>query len=599
MIYYFQKSLFKIDILCLLIIIFSFIILDSVFTKRNNKNLNIKNNKYSNNNAMNKDNKLIDEYFFIIDSNNLEAINSHLYGYIISKNGIITDNYFKMIGHYEEPESFGTYIMIRKIDNNIIINQDYYGGYGLYFFENKNEGYFALSNSFFLLVEYLFGKQNLTLNKDFADNFLVTSLCTFSINETMINEIIPLPSNSLINISIKKKINISYIQNKENTIPLESKEGLKIIDKWYDKWGYILRSLKKKTNNISFDLSGGFDSRLALSILLNSGININEILINSRNDNSHIWDEDFKIASNISSSFGFKLNNIKLDENWTKWSTKDSLFSIFYTKLGFNKNIGSIDFNFFLKPRFSFGGGGGESIRGEPRCKIERLLDRYSYPGRQVKGHQEEYYNASMRLYNRSVEFIKREKTFDNGYEIAKVFKEISINKYHFGKASLNAFLRNIYIISPLLDPELRQIKYEISENSTQDLIAYIYTRFAQKLISFPFQKKRKLSSQSLQKAKNLNKQIPKYKIKLDYNNNFFIDTKRKTPVLESYNNKTNLSYIKEILESPEFKKIFYQVYDENTYDWALKYSKNITKFPYRHLFGLLSVEKIIKYITK
>ena len=137
---------------------------------------------------------MLDEHFFIIDSNNLETINPHLYGYIISKHGIITDNYFKSIGHYEEPEVFGTYIMIRKIDNNIIISQDYYGGYGLYFFENKNEGYFALS------------KQNLTLNKDFSDNFLVTGLITFSINETMIKEISQLPANALINISIKKKI---------------------------------------------------------------------------------------------------------------------------------------------------------------------------------------------------------------------------------------------------------------------------------------------------------------------------------------------------------------------------------------------------------
>ena len=324
---------------------------------------------------------------------------------------------------------------------------------------------------------------------------------------------------------------------------------------------------------------------------------MNEILINSRKDNSHIYDEDFKIASNISSNFGFKLNNIKFDNECTNWSTRDSLSSIFYTKLGFTKNLNSINTKFFSKPRFSFGGGGGESIRGIPGCKIEKYLDLLASEGRKVNGHQEEFYNAAMRLYNRSVELIKSEKSFNNDYEIAKLFYQICNNKYHLGKGSLSYFLSNGYSISPLLDPELNQIKYEISENSTQDLIAYIYTRFAAKLILFPFNKKKDLSSQSLEKAKNLNKQIPKYKIKSEYNKNFYIDTKRKTPVLESYDNKTNIRYIKKILESSEFRKIIYKVYDKNAYDWVLKKSKNTAKFPYRHLFGLLSIAKIIKYI--
>ena len=153
-----------------------------------------------------KSNKLIDENFFIIDSNNLETINSRMYGYIISKRGIHTDNYYKIKGYYEEPEPFGLYIMIRKIENKILINQDCHGSYGLYLLEDKNERYFALSNSFLLLVEYLAGKQNLTLNKDFSDNFLVTELTTFSVFETMIKEIIQLSPNSLININVKDRI---------------------------------------------------------------------------------------------------------------------------------------------------------------------------------------------------------------------------------------------------------------------------------------------------------------------------------------------------------------------------------------------------------
>lgn len=577
-------------------ILIVFIILISISSERKDITQNNIINKYSNN-AKAQENKLIDENFFIIDSNNLEEISPHLYGYIISKNGILTDNFFKMIGHYEEPEPFGVYTMIRIINNNIIINQDYYGSYGLFLFENKNESYFALSNSFLLLVEYLYGNQNLTLNKDLSDQFLAYGIIALSIYETMIKEIAQLPSNALLSISIKKKIiSISYIQNKENTIPLESKEGLAIIDKWFDKWGYILRSLKKKTNEISFDLSGGFDSRLALSILLNSGINITEILITSRSDNPKVYGEDFKIASKISSEIGFKLNNKKFDNNCINWNVKDSLASIFYTKLGFTKNLNSINSKFWLKPKFLFNGNGGESIRGIPGCEIEKYIEILALKGSHVNGHQEEFYNSSMRLLNRSVELLKSEKSSYNGYDIAKLFYQITNTKYHLGKYSIGEFLSNRYSVSPLSDPELNQIKYDISENSTQDLIAYIYTRFAPKLTLFPFEKNRELRPESLQKAKNLNKKIPKYQIKFDYNKNFYIDTKRKSPVPESYDNWKNTSYIYEIIESSEFRQTFYKVYDKNAYDWILKY-KNKEKFPYRRPFGLLSIGEIIKYI--
>ena len=95
--------------------------------------------------------------------------------------------------------------MIRKIGDEIILNQDYCGSFGIYIYENKNKNYFALSNSFLLLEEYLIGKQNFTLNKDFADNLIISGLCTPSIYETMVNEIIMIPSNAIIIISTKRK----------------------------------------------------------------------------------------------------------------------------------------------------------------------------------------------------------------------------------------------------------------------------------------------------------------------------------------------------------------------------------------------------------
>ena len=142
--------------------------------------------------------KLIEENFFVIDSYNLENIQSHMYDFCISKKGILTNNYYNEKGYYEEPESQGAFIMIRKKGNKIKINQDYNGSYGLFFFEKKEKNYFAISNSFLLLFEHLMGKQKLTLNKDFADNFIISYLYSPSIYETMIKEITKLPTDIII-----------------------------------------------------------------------------------------------------------------------------------------------------------------------------------------------------------------------------------------------------------------------------------------------------------------------------------------------------------------------------------------------------------------
>ena len=231
-----------------------------------------------------------------------------MFGYPISKVGILTDNYYKQQDKYKDPEPQGVYVMIRNNGKEIIINQDFHGSIGLYIYENKKTGYFVLSNSFLLLEEYLVGRENLSFNKEYADNLIITYLCTFSIEDTLINEIKQIPSNSYIIINIpKRKFKINLIDYKENSIPIDSEKGLEIIDKWVDKWGYIIRSLIKQSDNISTDLSGGFDTRTLLSLVLNSGIDLNRVNINSVNNKLNDHDIDYKIASNISSNFGFKL----------------------------------------------------------------------------------------------------------------------------------------------------------------------------------------------------------------------------------------------------------------------------------------------------
>ena len=552
-----------------------------------NKNINIKHYK----------NKLIEENFFVIDSNNLEDVISHMYGFSVSKDGIITDKYYKKIGYYKDPEYTGAFVMVRTMKNDIKVSQDSHGSFGLYFYENKKNDYFALSNSFLLLEEHLLGKQNISLNKEFADNLILSYLCTTSIFETLIEEIISLPPNSfVINNKKKKSFKINYIDFKENEIPLESDEGLKIIDNWVDKWTFILRSIKKQTNNYFVDISGGFDTRSLLSIILNSGIESNDLHFNSAKGKLHGHDQDFKIASDISSKFDFKLNKYKLDEKSTKWSAIDTLFCSMYTKLGFHKEF-YLRKKFLNKPLFIFTGDGGEYIRGKPGIPIGEYLKKLSSKGKDIIGHEEDFFNSSMRLCHRSLSLLKNEKNYDNENEISLDYY-VRYHPNHFGKKVIEGFISNIYFLQPLIDPDIRKIKYTINNESTHDLIAFLYVRFAHDLIYFPIQANRTLNQESIKKAEKLNKILDSYQIKSDLNVNFYLDNERISPVPPSTHNNSAEKILKKLFESNHFLNLINKVYDKNVYDWANKFSHNTKFFPLRQIYALMAIAISIEFIS-
>ena len=567
----------KINFVFLLIFIFSNLIIISHF-KINDINIKLEN----------KNNKLIKENFFVFDSNNLENIQSHMYGFSVSKKGIITDNYYKQIGYYFLPEPLGAFVIIRKLENEIIINQDFYGSYGIYIYQNKESNYFALSNSFLLLQEYLIDKANINLNKDYANSFIISVLCSYSLEETLIKEISQIPGNAYIVINKDiKTLKINYIDYKENTISLESEEGIKIIDKWVDKWGYILRSIIKQTDNISIDLSGGFDTRILFTIILNSGVDLNDINIFSIQDKVHDHDVDFEIAKNISIKYGFKLNNHKLKKEGTNWNLKDTLYNSLYSKLGFHKEL-YFNNKFFANPLFIFAGSNGETLRGTPNSPIDDFIKYSSY--NDVPRYKLEFYNSSIKIMKKSVSYLTNQKSFNNDYEIASSLYDKAMGRNHFGKFVVERFSANIFTFQPLMDPFIRQIKFNINKNSYHDLVAYIFVRYAPGLINIPFQGKRKVDLMSIKKAESLNNISKPYIIKSDYNKNFYIDQTRKFPSVSSKNEINIYTYLTELFQSYKFIQSLNKMYDDCVYLWANKYSKASNYFPFRHYYALLAI---------
>ena len=154
------------------------------------------------------------------------------------------------------------------------------------------------------------------------------------------------------------------------------------------------------------------------------------------------------------------------------------------------------------------------------------------------------------------------------------------------------------YILQPIIDPDIKQIKYDINGNSNHDLIAYIYIRFAHDLINFPIQGKRRINLESIKKAEKLNKRMQKYEIKSDFNSNFFIDIYRKSPVPESNYNNNVSEYLTNLFQSKKFIEIINKTYDYNVYKWAENYRNKENFFPFRHEYGLLALAKTIKHIS-
>ena len=190
---------------------------------------------------------------------------------------------------------------------------------------------------------------------------MFANLVSTAYDQTLVNEIqfVPRDYKIIINKN-KKEISFERLDLEEETVNLDSEEGMAILDGWYEKWVNLMRLLKSKTNNIVAHLSGGFDSRVTSVIWLTSNINLDEITIVSNEDKLN----DLIVASKISKKFNFKLNKNTIRLKAIYFEELDTILNIsLYIKLGFNKEF-YFKFNRYSEPGYEFGGYGGESIRG-------------------------------------------------------------------------------------------------------------------------------------------------------------------------------------------------------------------------------------------
>lgn len=548
----------------------------------------------------------VEKEFFLIDSDNLSDVQTRFYGYSIQSDGIYEDDNLTPEA-VKNLDGRGCYIYIEARDGQITIKQDLNGCRGIYLFRHGD--YFALSDSFFRLLDHVKFRRSLTMNRDYCHYLLLNDVCSHAYSETAVNEIQLVDRSAILHIdTTKKSLETKLTNYREYSVSLDSEAGMAAFDRWVELWGKIFRGLAQHTNFIQADLSGGFDSRISFALLLNSKINLNDIRIYSIKGTLHTFGEDYDIAAQIADHFNFKLN-----EPFTKNQIFNcSLTDTFNLDLYSNRTVSTLLRLWGQKgvdKVYRLGGMGGETLRDywimPPKEFIKNELKKTA-PFSQILSRElcrsiENILNSGFR----SVQNKYHISDSDSRY-IPQLLYQESRCRNHFGKEALCSYFVNNVRLAPALDPEVRTLKLVTPECSDARLLTtLLFVRYEPDLLKFPFQGKRSISPETVAYAQRLNERFPLAKKTVDYNapDNFRLQPRdmqvekilaagRKNPNIPDEFYETCL---KAVFESTKTYGLFTSCFDEELYRHAANYYDNHVFGRARPMYSICGIAKILE----
>lgn len=443
-----------------------------------------------------------DSSFFVLDINNFKHYKSKVYGYLITRD-CIYHNYLFDNNTFASYDNFcsGAYVYIEVSDNEINIHQDFPGSFGLYYYRSKN--YWAISNSFFKLYDHL-KNENLHLNKSFASHLLVESFAPFISRETPCKEIMQFWSGESIKIDFKSRdFYVNSLRFKDyRSIKLNTAEGMSLLDQWIQKYQNIVLYIVSSGYHLQVDVSGGFDSRIPLSLVLGSGVDTNKIRFFS-NENDSVYEKDFIIAKQISKKFNFDINTCPIHSTSVFLNPDDS-YNIFRNiHLGFHKslaNVASCQYN--VDPSFYIGGQGGEAQRGAWLMSPDQYLMKHNY-----NKNNSDIVDKSASAFLNSLTNLR-----DNFFPNCSI-KSLIQNQYiytrcqhHFGRSMSRSAVLGRIRLSPLLDPIL--FKLDPTCAGTFDptiLYPLVILRTCPELMDVPYDSGREIDKSLIAQARLIN----------------------------------------------------------------------------------------------
>lgn len=454
----------------------------------------------------------VEKEFFLIDSNNLAEVKTRLYGYSIQATGIYEEDNLTEDA-VANLDGRGCYVYVEAKDGKITIKQDLNGCWGIYLFRHGD--YFALSNSFFRLLDHIKYCYLLTVNRDYCHQLILNDLCSRSYSETAVNEIQVVERNAILYIDIEtKNLETELIDYRENTVPLDSEEGIATLDSWVEFWSSVLRGVAQNTKFLVADLTGGFDSRVAFVAALHSGIDLNKMRIFSIKSTRHTYKDDYEIATQITEHYGSKVNQPLPKSNSLCLSFSDVWNNHFYGIQPFHNSSVLFAGQKAMDKRYKLTGYGGETIRTYWQMSPKKYLDRQKRITRNYQSFlSSELFHSLETITNSAFRAIREKYKIEdeNCEDIPHYLYQETRCRHHFGKFSLCSYFGNTISLSPALDPLLRTLKLNTPECLDSNLlITFIFARYAPDLLMFPFDSKHSIKPETIACAKKINEHFPR-----------------------------------------------------------------------------------------
>ncbi|MCC8064773.1 MAG: hypothetical protein LIO70_06805 [Clostridiales bacterium] len=544
--------------------------------------------------------------FFLIDSEHLDVVKSHFYGFSVQSSGIYEQDNLTPAAA-DALDGCGAYVYVERMaDGQIRIRQDFNGCWGIYLYRNGD--YFALSSSFLRLLEHISRRFPISIDRDYMNQYLLAGLCSHAYSESAVKEIKRVDKDAVVIIDPKAAtLRFESTNHVDESIAMDTPEGVAVLDHWFDKWTTLFRNLKARTSNIQTSLSGGFDSRITFLLMLCSGINLSEIQVYSIHDGLHTHAEDYEIASEIADYYGFKLNNKELDKQALHFSLRDSINISFHTKIPVHKQL-----NFktakFAEKRYFVPGSGGESLRAHWNQSPQSFDDEHASRGHRYSWGLENEVGASVRSIHQSAYRGADEKfgaQEENSIRYPMYLYRMTRCRHHFGTGLLERLFSNGYELTPLLDPDLWSLKLETADCQDWNLLmALIYVRYCPSLLNFRFEGGRSISSETIAYAQRLNERFPRPAAKADeqVDASFSVITKDEKVLEVLRSGQDNPvppasapeRYLKAVYNSCSFQKLFETCFDREIYDFAKRYAVEKDFYPMQECYAVIGVTKVI-----
>lgn len=250
------------------------------------------------------------------------------------------------------------------------------------------------------------------------------------------------------------------------------------------------------------------------------------------------------------------------------------------------------------KPMYSFGGGGGETLRDYWHMLPAQFIEWQSGLGDEyvIRDVRE----CAERILSRSFKTIHHYYgiTEDDPAATMRLYME-SRSRHHFGKAAVENYLANIIKLMPLLDRNLHMLTTDkVDEGDNNFLFLLILNRYADSLLNFKLEGNRSFSLKTLDAARKISE---KYPFKRFYNEMSSLKTNIPSSSCgEKMTSNQTVKYedvhsaILDVFKSNEFKNRFLQVFSDDIYTFAEHFAKTKRFFPLKYIYGVMAADYVI-----